>query len=155
MSIESMTSAVKTRILDDMKAAMRGQEKARLGTIRLILAALKQKEVDERITLTDEQVMAILDKMVKQRRESINQFQIANRQDLVDKEQAEIVVIQQYLPTQLTPAEIEQWVITAIKESGAASARDMGKVMAMLKPHVQGRADMAVVSTKVKEHLSH
>ena len=149
-----MTSAVKAQILDDMKAAMRGHEKTRLATIRLILAALKQKEVDERITLTDEHVTAILDKMVKQRRESISQFRTANRQDLVEKEQAEIHVIQQYLPTQLTLAEIDALVVAAVKESGATSARDMGKVMAILRPQAQGRADMALVSTKVKEHLS-
>lgn len=149
-----MTSAIKGRIFEDMKTAMRGQEKERLAAIRLVMAALKQKEVDERVTLTDEQVLAILDKMVKQRRDSINQFQTANRQDLVQKEETEVRVIQQYLPTQLTAEEIDQLVTAAISESGATSARDMGKVMTIIRPKAQGRADMALISNKVKEHLT-
>jgi len=149
-----MTSAIKGRITEDMKSAMRGQEKERLATIRLILAALKQKEVDERITLTDENVIAILDKMIKQRRESVTQYKAGNRDDLVQQEEKEIKVIQQYLPTPLTAAEIEQLINAAIQESGASSPKDMGKVMTMVKSKAQGRADMSVVSNKVKERLS-
>lgn len=148
-----MASALKTKITDDMKAAMRAQEKERLSTIRLILAAMKQREVDERIELNDEQILAIMDKMLKQRRESIAQYESAQRQDLADKEKAEIEIILQYLPAQLSPAEVDQLVKDCIRETGAASARDMGKVMAVLKPKVQGRADMALVSVKVKENL--
>lgn len=148
------TSAIKGQIQEDMKTAMRSQDKERLATIRLILAALKQREVDERITLTDEHVIAILDKMVKQRRESIKEFEAANRQDLVDKETKEVHVIQQYLPAQLSAAEIESIIEACIQESGATSAKDMGKVMAILKPKIQGRADVAAASNKVKEKLS-
>ena len=133
---------------------MRSQEKDRLAAIRLILAALKQREVDERIELTDEHVLSILDKMLKQRRESITQYQAANRQDLVDKEVAEVAVIQAYLPAQLSAAEIDALISEAINETGASSARDMGKVMGVLKPKVQGRADVAAVSSKVKERLA-
>lgn len=148
------TSAIKEKIQEDMKSAMRNQEKDRLSAIRLILAALKQREVDERIVLSDEQVLAILDKMLKQRRESIAQYETANRQDLVDKEVAEIRVIQTYLPAQLSTEEIDALINEAIQETGANSARDMGKVMGILKPKVQGRADVAAVSNKVKERLS-
>lgn len=148
------TSAIKEKIQEDMKSAMRNQEKDRLSAIRLILAALKQHEVDERIVLSDEQVLAILDKMLKQRRESIAQYETANRQDLVDKEVAEIRVIQTYLPAQLSTEEIDALINEAIQETGANSARDMGKVMGILKPKVQGRADVAAVSNKVKERLS-
>ena len=149
-----MTSLIKERVLEDMKAAMRSQDKERLSTIRLILAALKQREVDERIVLSDEQVIATLDKMLKQRRESIAQFEIAKRQDLIEKEMSEIKVIQEYLPAQLTLAEIDALIEKAIQESGATSARDMGKIMSILKPQVQGRADVAAISNKVKERLS-
>jgi uncharacterized protein YqeY len=148
------SSAIKSKIQDDMKNAMRNQEKERLATIRLILAAFKQREVDERIELTDEHVISILDKMLKQRRESIVQFEAANRQDLVQKEQAEVLVIQEYLPAQLSATEIDSLIEEAIKDTGASSARDMGKVMGALKPKVQGRADVAAVSSKVKERLS-
>jgi uncharacterized protein YqeY len=148
------TSAIKGQITEDMKTAMRAQDKERLATIRLILAALKQREVDERIELTDEHVIAILDKMVKQRRESISQYEAGNRPDLVAKEAAEIAVIQAYLPAQLGEAEISALIDLAIKESGATSAKEMGKVMAILKPKVQGRADVGAVSAKVKEKLS-
>lgn len=148
------TSAIKGKITEDMKTAMRSQEKERLATIRLILAALKQKEVDERIELSDENVLAILDKMVKQRRESIAQFESGGRPELAAKEAEEIKVIQTYLPAQLSEAEIVTLIETAIKESGATSAKDMGKVMAVLKPKVQGRADVGAVSAKVKEKLS-
>jgi uncharacterized protein YqeY len=136
-----------------MKNAMRNQDKERLVTIRLILAAIKQREVDERIELTDEHVLSILDKMVKQRRESIAQFEAGNRPDLVQKEMAEIAVIQHYLPAQLSESEVEAMIDNAIKETHASSMRDMGKVMSILKPKVQGRADVAVVSAKVKEKL--
>jgi uncharacterized protein YqeY len=149
-----MTSAIKGRIVEDMKTAMRSQEKDRLATIRLILAALKQREVDERIELTDEQIITSLNKMIKQRRDSITQFEAGNRADLAQKEAAEVLVIQQYLPAQLSETEIEQAVAAAIQESGAASAKDMGKVMGVLKAQLQGKADMTVVSTKVKEKLA-
>ena len=148
------SSAIKGQIQEDMKDAMRSQEKDRLATIRLILAALKQREVDERIVLTDEQVLAVLDKMLKQRRDSITQYTAGNRQDLADKEEAEIIIIQKYMPAQLSDAEIAALIDAAIKETGAASARDMGKVMGVLKPKVQGRADVGSVSAKVKERLS-
>jgi uncharacterized protein YqeY len=147
------SSAIKELILEDMKNAMRSQEKERLGTIRLILAALKQREVDERITLTDEQVLAVLDKMLKQRRESIAQYELGGRKDLVDIENKEIAVIQKYLPTPLSLAEIDALIISAIQETQAGSIRDMGKVMNILKPQIQGRADVAAVSAKVKASL--
>ena len=147
-------SAIKGKITEDMKNAMRSQDKERLVTIRLILAACKQREVDERITLTDEHVLAILDKMLKQRRESIAQYEAANRKDLADKEADEIKIIQSYLPSQLSSEEIVALIDAAIKESGATSVRDMGKVMGIIKPQAQGRADMAVVSNQIKERLS-
>jgi uncharacterized protein len=149
-----MTSTIKARITEDMKTAMRSQAKERLGTIRLILAALKQREVDERITLTDEQIIAILDKMIKQRRESIAQYEAGNRPEAAAKEKDEITLIQEYLPAQLSPEELANLIQSAIKESGAASARDMGKVMGILKPQLQGRADMTLVSNQVKDNLS-
>lgn len=144
---------VKEQIQEDMKTAMRNQDKERLATIRLILAALKQREVDERITLTDADVYSILDKMVKQRRDSISQFEAGNRPDLAEKEAAELTVIQAYLPAQLSEAEINTLIEAAIQESGAASMRDMGKVMAILKPKIQGRADVGAVSAKIKAKL--
>lgn len=149
-----MTSAIKVQILDDMKTAMRSQEKDRLATIRLIMAALKQREVDERIELSDEQIIATLNKMIKQRRDSITQFEAGGRQDLVQKETEEVRVIMQYLPAQLSEAEIEQAVAAAIQESGATSAKEMGKVMGVLKAKLQGKADMTVVSVKVKDKLA-
>lgn len=145
---------IKEQIQEDMKTAMRSQDKERLATIRLILAALKQREVDERIVLTDEHILSILDKMLKQRRESIVQYEAGNRPDLADKEKAEIVVIQHYLPAQLSENEISILIEQAIQESGAASAKDMGKVMGILKPKLQGRADIGSVSAKVKDKLS-
>lgn len=148
-----MASAIKGQILEDMKTAMRSQEKERLATIRLILAALKQREVDERIELSDEQVLASLNKMIKQRRDSISQFESGNRPDLAEKEAAEVKVIQAYLPAQLSEAEVTQAVADIIKESGAVSAKDMGKVMGLLKAKLQGKADMTLVSAKVKELL--
>src|SRR3990172_4378395 len=135
---------LKQRIQEDMKSSMRAQEKARLGAIRLILAAIKQREVDERIELTDELVLQILDKLAKQRRESITQFQKAERQDLVAQEQFELGIIQSYLPAVLSEQEIDNLITKAIASSGAASIKDMGKVMAQLKPQIQGRADAAV-----------
>jgi len=146
--------SLKARITDDMKAAMRAREAARLGTIRLLLAAIKQKEVDERIELDDAQVGSIVEKLIKQRKDSIGQFQAAGRDDLVAAEQAELVVLQDYLPEQLSAAEVEAEVATAIAESGAASAKDMGKVMGLLKPRLAGRADMGQVSALIKARLA-
>lgn len=149
-----MTTTLKEKIIDDMKTALRSQEKERLSAIRLIMAAMKQREVDERITLTDEQILVTLNKMIKQRRDSITQFEAGNRADLVQKEADEIRVIQQYLPAQLSPTEIDQIIEAVIQECDASSAKDMGKVMGLLKAKIQGKADMAVVSTKVREHLA-
>jgi len=146
--------SLKLRITDDMKAAMRARETARLGTIRLLLAAIKQKEVDERIELDDAAVSSIVEKLIKQRKDSISQFQAAGRDDLVAAEQAELVVLQAYLPEQLSAAEVEAAVAAAITESGASSARDMGKVMGLLKPRLAGRADMGQVSTLIKARLA-
>jgi hypothetical protein len=142
------------RIKEDMKAAMKGGDKARLGVIRLILAAIKQVEVDERIVLDNERVILVLDKMLKQRRESIRQFAEAGRDDLVAIEEAEIPVIQDFLPQPLTETEIDLMVKDAVAESGAESVKDMGKVMALLKAKMQGRADMSVVSNKIKTALT-
>ena len=141
------------RIKDDMKQAMRDHAKARLSTIRLILAAVKQIEVDQRITLEDTDVLAIIDKMVKQRRDSIEQFDKAGRDDLSNKEKFEIEVIQEYLPQQLTESEITNLITEAISSTGAESMRDMGKVMGILKPKMQGRADMGSVSGLIKKQL--
>jgi uncharacterized protein len=146
--------ALKDRITEDMKAAMRAGEKDRLGTIRLALAAIKQREVDERITLDDPQVLAVLDKMIKQRREAIAQFQTGGRADLVAKETAEIGVLQGYLPAQMSEAEIDQLIAESIAATGAASLKDMGKVMALVKPKAQGRADLGAVSARIKQKLS-
>jgi uncharacterized protein len=145
--------ALKERITEDMKTAMRAGEKARLSTIRLALAAIKQREVDERISLDDGQVLAVLDKMIKQRREAITQFQSGGRVDLVDKESAEILVLQGYLPAQLCGAEIDTLIAEAIAATGAASIKDMGKVMGAVKQKVQGRADMGAVSARIKQKL--
>jgi hypothetical protein len=146
--------SLKERITDDMKAAMRSGEKERLGVIRMITSAIKQREVDERITLDDAQVLSVLEKMIKQRKESLAQFQAGNRQDLVDKESAEITLLQGYLPSQLSDAEIDALIKEAIATTGAASIKDMGKVMAIIKGKAQGRADMAAVGAKIKAHLS-
>lgn len=137
-----------------MKASMKGGNKSRLGVIRLILAAIKQIEVDERITLDDERTILVLDKMLKQRRESIRQFADAGRSDLVAIEEAEILVIQDFLPKALNEEEVDGMVNDAIVESGAESVKDMGKVMGLLKGKMQGRADMSVVSAKIKVALS-
>lgn len=141
------------RIKDDMKAAMKSGDKARLGVIRLILSAVKQVEVDERITLDNEATLKVLDKMLKQRRESVRQFADAGRDDLVAVEEAEMRVIQAYMPQPLTDAEIDAMIQSAIAEAGAESVKDMGKVMGLLKANMQGRADMAVVGAKIKAAL--
>lgn len=142
------------RIKDEMKIAMKGGDKFRLGVIRLILAAIKQVEVDERITLDDERVIQVLDKMLKQRRESIRQYADAGRNDLVEAEVAEVGVIQDFLPKALSEAEIDSMIVDAIKEAGAISVKDMGKIMGILKAKMQGRADMSVVSRKIKTVLA-
>jgi uncharacterized protein YqeY len=142
------------RIKDEMKAAMKGGNKERLGVIRLILAAIKQVEVDERITLDNDRTIQVLDKMLKQRRESIRQYTDAGRNDLAAVEEAEILVIQDFLPQALTEMEIDSMVKEAISESGAESVKDMGKVMGLLKAKMQGRADMSAVSNKIKAALA-
>jgi len=144
---------LKAQLTDDMKAAMKGGDKARLAVIRLINAAIKQREVDERIELSDEQVLAVLDKMVKQRRDSIKQYSDAGRTDLAAAEQAEVEIIQGYLPAALSEEEIAAIVEQAITDTGASSMADMGKVMGKVKPQVQGRADMGAVSGLVKAKL--
>jgi uncharacterized protein YqeY len=149
-----MTDLLTDRLKEEMKAAMKGGNKARLGVIRLILAAVKQVEVDERITLDNERTIAVLDKMLKQRRESIRQFTDGNRMDLAEIEEAEILVIQDFMPQALSEAEIDAMLSAAVAESGAQSIKDMGKVMALLKTAMQGRADMSVVSQKIKAALS-
>jgi uncharacterized protein YqeY len=136
-----------------MKAAMRSGEKERLGIIRMITSAIKQREVDERITLDDAQVTSVLEKMIKQRKESVAQFQAGNRQDLADKETAEIKLLQTYLPAQLSDPELDALIGAAIAASGAASVKDMGKVMAIIKTKAQGRADMGAVGAKIKAKL--
>jgi uncharacterized protein YqeY len=145
---------LKERITDDMKSAMRAGEKERLGTIRLVLAAIKQREVDERITLDDGQVLAALEKMIKQRKESITQFENGGRSDLVAKEQAELSVLQTYLPAQMSDAEIDALIAEAVAASGATSIKDMGKVMGLVKAKAQGKADMGAVSARIKQKLS-
>ncbi len=147
-------SPLKMRIQDDRKNAMRNQDKQRLGVIQLIMAAVKQWEVDERKEMTDQQMLLILDKMVKQRRDSITQFQAGNRQDLADKESYELQVIQEYLPTALSVDEISNMIKSAIAQTGAQGQQDMGKVMAILKPQIQGRADMGAVSVQIKQLLT-
>jgi len=146
--------ALKVQLSDAMKAAMRAKDKARLATIRLALAELKRVEVDERIDIDDARVLTILDKMVKQRRDSHKQFADAGRQDLADQEAFEITVLQDFLPQALTEQEIDQLISDAIAETGAASMQEMGKVMSTLKPKLQGRADVGAVSGKVKQKLS-
>jgi len=145
--------ALKERITEDMKTAMRAGEKERLATVRLLLAAIKQREVDERIALDDGQVLAVIEKMIKQRREAISQFESGGRSDLVAKETAEIGVLQAYLPTQLTPAEIDTLITEAIAATGAASIKDMQKVMGFVKAKAQGRADMGALSARIKQKL--
>ena len=144
---------LKQRIQDEMKAAMKGGDKRRLGVIRLIMAAIKQREVDERIELDDAAVLAVFDKMLKQRRDSLSQYEAAGRADLADQEAYEIGVLQEYLPKGLEESEIVALIDAAIRDTGAQSVRDMGKVMAQVKPQVQGRADVGAVSGLVKQRL--
>jgi uncharacterized protein YqeY len=146
--------SLKERIQEDMKGAMRSGDKDRLGTIRLIMAAVKQREVDERITLDDAQLLTVLEKMGKQRRESIAQFQAGGRADLVAKENAELTIINAYMPAPLAADELDALINQAISETGAASIKDMGKVMAIIKSKAQGRADMAAVGARIKARLS-
>jgi hypothetical protein len=146
--------SMKQQLTEDMKAAMKGGEKHKLGVIRLINAGIKQKEVDERIELDDTAVIAVLDKMVKQRKDSVSQFEAANREDLAEIERAEIVVIEAYLPAKMGEAEIVAAIQAAIAETGASSAADMGKLMGALKPKLAGQADMGLVSKLVKQQLA-
>ena len=147
-------SELSSRIKDDVKVAMRSKDKARLGVLRLITAAIKQREVDERIELNDEQVLAILEKMIKQRKDSVAAFEKAGRDELAQQETFEIGIIQEYLPEQLSDDEINAAITDAIKTTGAESMKDMGKVMAVLKAKLAGRADMGAVSQKIKQQLS-
>lgn len=146
--------SLKDQISDDMKNAMRARETERLGTIRLLLAAIKQREVDERVTLDDAAVTAVIDKMIKQRKDSISQFQAAGRDDLVAKESAELTVLAAYMPEQLSPDAIAAEVAAAVAATGAAGPQDMGKVMGVLKPKLAGKADMTAVSAQVKAALT-
>ena len=146
--------SLKDQITADMKTAMKGGDKDRLGVIRLILAAIKQREVDERIVLDDAQVLGVVEKMIKQRRDSIAQFRAAAREDLASKEEYEVGVIQGYMPAQLGEAEIDAIIAKAIADSGATGAKDMGKVIGLVRPQVAGRADMAKVSESVKRKLA-
>ena len=144
---------LKTQILEDIKAAMKAKEAARLGTLRLLSAAMKQKEVDERVELDDAAVLAIVEKLIKQRKDSISQFEKAGRQDLVDAEAAEVVILAAYLPAQMSEAEIAAAIDAAIASTGAAGPKDMGKLMGVLKPQLAGKADMGKVSALVKAKL--
>jgi uncharacterized protein YqeY len=145
--------SIKAKIQDDIKAAMRAKEADRLGTLRLVTAAIKQKEVDERLELDDAAVLAVLEKMIKQRKDSIAQFQAGGRQDLVEKEQAELAILAGYMPEQLSEADVAQAVDAAIAQVGATGAQAMGKVMAVLKPQLAGKADMGMVSRILKARL--
>ena len=145
---------LKIRVKDDMKAAMKAKDKGRLNVIRMILAGIKQIEVDERIELDDARIIVVLDKMLKQRRESIKQFNAAGRTDLTEIEEAEVLVIQGYLPQALTEGEIQGMVEKAVADSGAESIKDMGKVMGIVRPQMVGRADMSVVSAVIKNRLA-
>ncbi|WP_428604142.1 GatB/YqeY domain-containing protein [Sedimenticola sp.] len=145
---------LKKRIQDDMKSAMKGGDKPRLGVIRLLMAAIKQREVDERVELDDDQILVVLDKMVKQRRDSITQYEQAGRAELAEQEAFEITILQEYLPEALSNEEIDALIREAIQATGAESMRDMGKVMGQLKPKMQGRADMGAVSALIKQHLN-
>jgi len=145
---------LKQRIQEEMKTAMKGGDKPRLAVVRLMLAAIKQREVDERIELSDDQVLAVLDKMVKQRRDSVSQYEQAGRTDLADQEKYEIGIVQEFLPAALDESEIQSLIADAIAASGASSIKDMGKVMGIVKPQVQGRADMGAVSKLVKDRLA-
>lgn len=149
-----MSGSLKQRIQDDIKTAMRSKDKQRLTTLRLITSAIKQREVDERIELNDSQIIEILDKMLKQRRDSIGHFEAAGRDDLVAQESFEITVLQDYMPQPLSEAELAILIEQAVTETGASSAKEMGQIMALLKPQIQGRADMKAVSGEVKKRLS-
>lgn len=148
-----MSTELKDRIQSDVKDAMRAKAKERLGTLRLVTAAIKQKEVDERIEMDDDQVLQVLTKMVKQRQDSITQYTDAGRDDLASKEQAELAIIGEYMPAALSEEELKELVSKALAEAGAQSIKDMGKVMGVLRPAVQGRADMGAVSAQVKQAL--
>ena len=150
----SLAPSLKERIQEDVKTAMRAGEKERLGTLRMILAGIKQREVDERIQLDDAQVMSVLEKMIKSRKESVLHFEAGGRTDLVARESAEIALLQNYLPTQLSDVEIDALIAAAITATGASSVKDMGKAMTVIKSQAQGKADMAVVGAKVKAKLS-
>jgi hypothetical protein len=144
---------LKLRLQDDIKAAMRGGDKLSLVTLRMLSAAIKQREIDERIVLDDAQVLAVVEKLIKQRREAATQYETGNRPDLAAKELAEIALLQAYLPEPLSEAELDALIEAALAETGAASIKDMGRIMAALKPGIQGRADMAIVSARVKARL--
>jgi uncharacterized protein YqeY len=148
------TMSLKDQITDDMKAAMRAKESARLGTIRLLTSAIKQKEVDERIELSDDQILAVIEKMIKQRKDSITQFEAGGRQDLADIEKSELVILSAYMPAALSDVEVQAEVNAAVVAVGAAGPQDMGKVMGVLKPKLAGRADMTAVSAMVKAALT-
>jgi uncharacterized protein len=145
---------LKAKLTEDMKAAMKGGDKERLGVIRLVNSAIKQREVDERIELDDAAVLAVLEKMLKQRRDSVQQFEAAGRQDLADVEKAEMAIIEAYLPAKMSDDELEAIVAAAVAESGATTAKDMGKVMGLVKAKVAGRADMSKVSESIKKKLA-
>jgi uncharacterized protein YqeY len=147
-------SELKARLTEDMKTALKGGDKARLAAVRLVLAAIKQREVDERVTLDDAQVLHVLEKMLKQRRDSVTQYEAAQREDLAEQERYEIGVIESYLPAQLSDAELDTLVQACIVDAGASSPRDMGKVMALLKERAAGRADMGALSQRVKARLA-
>jgi uncharacterized protein YqeY len=146
--------SLKIQIIDDMKSAMRSKDSPRLGTIRLLLAAIKQKEIDEQIELVDADIVSIIDKMLKQRRDSISAFNKADRKDLVEKEEFELKVLQDYMPLQFTEQEVEKAIVNAIESTGANSMKDMGAIMNILKPKLAGKANMADVSNKIKTKLT-
>lgn len=145
---------LKTRINEDMKTAMKAQDKQRLGTIRMLMAAIKQREIDEQITLNDQNIISTITKMIKQRQEAATQYHDAGRPELAAAEEQEIVILKTFLPTQLAPQEIERLIDTAIKQSGAQDIKDMGKIMAIIKPQLEGRADLAQVSATIKRKLA-
>ena len=146
--------SLKAKITDDMKTAMRAKDAPRLGAVRLLLSAMKQKEVDERVELTDADIVAIIDKMIKQRRDSISQFEKGGRQDLADQEKFEVGVLQAYMPQALSDVEVDAEIAAAMQSTGAKAMADMGKVMAVLKPKLAGKADMGKVSALVKDRLA-
>jgi uncharacterized protein YqeY len=154
LKLQFPSMSLKDRITEDMKAAMRAKESERLGTIRMLTAAIKQREVDERIQLDDVQVLSVIEKMIKMRKESIEQFKSGGRDDLVARESKEIELLQAYLPAQLSEAEVDALIREAIAESGATSIKEMGKAMALLKQKAQGRADLAAASAKLKAKLT-